>query len=86
MKTQYEKESEEQQIRDWSFACGVIVTGIMILGVIGLNSIKPEKKNSYEKIIQQEKAKLDLIYQVKEDSLKRVYGNKLEEISGEKTK
>ncbi len=33
---------------------------------------------SYNEILQQEKSKLDSIYQAKQDSLKRVYENKLE--------
>jgi len=33
---------------------------------------------SYNEILQKEKAKLDSIYQIKQDSLKRVFENKLE--------
>lgn len=35
---------------------------------------------SYETVMQQKRAKLDSRYQVKQDSLKKIYENKLEEI------
>ncbi len=91
-KTEFKKFQEDTKILQKCFY-GILLVDTLIVGASTLfpthprydsTNSKSQKMNYLEKNkvrYQQEKAKLDSVYQVKKDSLKKVFENKLERMT-----